>query len=75
MKRCIDNTFSNLSPGRENSLSSEEIADTQINIQSFFFNVFGSIDILARGSVEESEFVRSNVSTLCRIAKQIQRAS
>lgn len=60
MKRCIDNTFSNLPPGRESSPSSEEIADTQISIQAFAFNVFGSIDNLAWVWVEESELVRPN---------------
>jgi hypothetical protein len=47
MVRCIDNVFRMLPPGRTELPSRDELSDAAINIQSFVFNVFGSIDNLA----------------------------
>jgi hypothetical protein len=47
MVRCIDNVFGTLPPDRVALPSRDELSDATINIQSFLFNVFGSIDNLA----------------------------
>jgi hypothetical protein len=47
MVRCIDNVFRMLPPDRTELPSRDELSDAAINIQSFVFNVFGSIDNLA----------------------------
>lgn len=45
--RCMDNVFTAIPPDRESLPSRDELSDATINIQSFVFNVFGSIDNLA----------------------------
>jgi hypothetical protein len=47
MARCIHNVFTTLPPGRVNIPSFDELGDATINIQSFVFNAFGSLDNLA----------------------------
>jgi hypothetical protein len=47
MVRCIDNVFGMIPPDRVEMPSRNELSDATINIQSFVFNVFGSIDNLA----------------------------
>jgi hypothetical protein len=47
MVRCIDNVFQKIPPERSGIPSRDELSDATINIQSFVFNVFGSIDNLA----------------------------
>jgi hypothetical protein len=47
MVRCIDNVFGMIPPDRAELPSRNELSDATINIQSFVFNVFGSIDNLA----------------------------
>jgi hypothetical protein len=47
MVRCIDNVFQNIPPDRSKLPSRDELSDATINIQSFVFNIFGSIDNLA----------------------------
>jgi hypothetical protein len=47
MVRCIDNVFRMIPPDRVGLPSRDELLDATINIQSFVFNVFGSIDNLA----------------------------
>jgi hypothetical protein len=45
--RCMHNVFTLIPPDRETLPSRDELSDATINIQSFVFNVFGSIDNLA----------------------------
>lgn len=45
--RCMDNVFGMLPPDRVELPSRDELSDATINIQSFVFNVFGSVDNLA----------------------------
>jgi hypothetical protein len=47
MVRCMDNVFTTIPPDRETLPSRDELSDATLNIQSFVFNVFGSIDNLA----------------------------
>jgi hypothetical protein len=47
MVRCIDNVFGMIPPDRAELPSRDELSDATINMQSFVFNVFGSIDNLA----------------------------
>lgn len=47
MVRCMDNVFGMIPPDRTDLPSRDELSDATINIQSFIFNVFGSIDNLA----------------------------
>jgi hypothetical protein len=47
MVRCIDNVFGEIPPDRSDLPSRDELSDATINIRSFVFNVFGSIDNLA----------------------------
>jgi hypothetical protein len=47
MVRCIENVFTMIPPERIELPSRDELSDATINIQSFVFNVFGSIDNLA----------------------------
>ena len=44
--RCIDNVFQTIPPDRADLPSRDELSDVTINVQSFVFNVFGSIDNL-----------------------------
>jgi hypothetical protein len=47
MVRCIDNVFGMIPPDSAELPSRDELSDATINIQSFVFNVFGSMDNLA----------------------------
>lgn len=47
LHRCIENVFRIIPPNRIKAPSKERLYDAQINIQSFFANVYGSIDNLA----------------------------
>jgi hypothetical protein len=47
LQRCIQNIYSIYSPDRSDVPSRNECVDLAINLQSFIFNVFGSIDNLA----------------------------
>jgi hypothetical protein len=47
MVRCINNVFEMIPPDSETLPSRDTLSDATINIQSFIFNVFGSIDNLA----------------------------
>jgi hypothetical protein len=47
MVRCITNVFGMIPPERAELPSRDELSDATINIQSFLFNVFGSVDNLA----------------------------
>jgi hypothetical protein len=60
MVRCIDNVFQKIPPDRSGLPSRDELSDATINIQSFVFNVFGSIDNLAWIWVSEKGQKRSD---------------
>jgi hypothetical protein len=47
LKRCIDNVYEIYPPTREDKPSRDDCLDLTINLQSFIFNVFGSLDNLA----------------------------
>lgn len=55
IKRCIDNIFHELPPDLNRLPSSEELADMNINLQAFIFNVFGAVDNLAWVWVHERD--------------------
>lgn len=55
LKRCIENVFSIYPPERSDKPSRDECVDLAINLQSFIFNVFGSIDNLAWIWVKEKQ--------------------
>jgi hypothetical protein len=52
--RCIDNVFQMLPPDLAGLPTREALLDATINLQSFIFNVFGSLDNLARIWVNET---------------------
>ncbi len=62
--RCIDNTFEILPPDRVDLPTSEELSDANINLQAFVFNVFGSVDNLARIWVCEKTLTKDNGSPI-----------
>jgi hypothetical protein len=64
LARCIDNVFRILPPDRIELPSSDERYDAMINIQAFVFNVFGSIDNLARIWVQEKPVRNENGSPI-----------
>lgn len=87
MVRCIKNVFQLLPPERTEVPSRDELSDATINIQSFVFNVFGSIDNLAWIWVSENgqkrpdgtpipnKYVglgRENVSVLATLSEEFQ---
>ncbi len=47
LKRCIDNIYRICPPDIDRKLSSEELDDTEINLQAFVFNICGALDNLA----------------------------
>jgi hypothetical protein len=55
LKRCIENVFSIYPPERSDKPSRDECVDLAIDLQSFIFNVFGSIDNLAWIWVREKQ--------------------
>jgi hypothetical protein len=60
MVRCMDNVFKMIPPDRADLPSRDELSDATISIQSFVFNVFGSIDNLAWIWVREKGQKRSD---------------
>ncbi len=64
LKRCIENVFSLCPPEREEKLSKDELTDLAINLQSFIFNLFGSIDNLAWIWVSEKDIRDKNTLPL-----------
>jgi hypothetical protein len=62
--RCIDNVFRILPPDIAGLPTRENLLDATINLQSFVFNVFGSIDNLAWIWVQEKSLVKANGSPL-----------
>src|SRR5262249_1200937 len=55
LQRCVQNVYTICPPGRTDRPSSDELADLDINLQSFVFNVFGCIDNLAWIWVKEKQ--------------------
>jgi hypothetical protein len=47
IKRCIENVFTLIPPQADEIPDRNVLHDAQINIQSFFANVYGAIDNLA----------------------------
>jgi len=64
LARCIDNVFRILPPDLAGLPASEALLDATINIQSFVFNVFGSIDNLAWIFVREKGLAKRNGSPI-----------
>ena len=62
--RCIDKTFEILPPDRVALPTSEELTDTNINLQAFVFNVFGSVDNLAWIWVAEKNLTKNDGSPI-----------
>lgn len=56
--RCINNVFEILPPDLGNLPTDYDLSDAMIYIQAFVFNVFGSIDNLARVWVHENGLTR-----------------
>jgi hypothetical protein len=55
LRRCIENAFSLIPPETEEIPNRQVLFDTQINVQAFVANVYGSLDNLAWVWVYERE--------------------
>src|ERR1700748_1920683 len=64
MVRCMDNVFAMIPPDRAELPSRDELSDATINIQSFVFNVFGSMDNLAWIWMHEKGQKRSDATPI-----------
>jgi hypothetical protein len=62
--RCIDNVFRILPPDLAELPTREALLDATINLQSFVFNVFGSMDNLAWIWVQERGLTKANGSPI-----------
>lgn len=62
--RCIENVFEILPPDRVDPPTMEELSDVNINLQTYTFNVFGSVDNLARIWVREKNITKKDGSTI-----------
>ena len=55
LKRCIENVYTLFPPDTKELLSSENLSDLDINLQSFILNVFGCFDNMAWVLVREKK--------------------
>ncbi len=62
--RCIDNVFRTLPPDLAGLPTREALLDATINLQSFIFNVFGSLDNLAWIWVSEKGLTKKDGSRI-----------
>lgn len=62
--RCLDNVFRTLPPDLAGLPTREALLDATINLQSFVFNVFGSLDNLAWIWVSENGLTKKDGSRL-----------
>lgn len=63
LARCIHNVYRICPPDRDKKLSTDELSDLAINLQSFVFNVFGCLENLAWVWVKEKD-IRNNKGEL-----------
>lgn len=59
LTRCIHNVYRICPPNRDKKLSTDELSDLAINLQSFVFNIFGCLENLAWVWVKEKDIRNS----------------
>lgn len=67
MKRCVDNIYKICPPTISHNPDKEELNDLAINLQTFFVNVYGSLDNLAWVWVKEKGILKKEKKPLPNI--------